>query len=115
MGGVVKTENPLLFAKKHIMKGVLKNCKDVPCKITTFKETNANDIGCAKAKVVILHGTSLQFSKTPFMLCFFAKSSRFSVLTTPPMQNDNFFLKLMFFWHLLKFTKWPIFDRGLRF
>ena len=58
MGGVVKTENPLLFAKKHIMKGVLKNCKDVPCKITTFEETSANDVGCAKVKVAILHGRS---------------------------------------------------------
>ena len=58
MGGVVKTENRLLFTKKHNMKGVLKNCKDVPCKITTFEETNANDIGCAKVKVAILHGRS---------------------------------------------------------
>ena len=58
MGGVVKTENRLLFVKKHSMKGVLKNCKDVPCKITTFEETNANDIGCAKVKVAILHGRS---------------------------------------------------------
>ena len=58
MGGVVKTENRLLFAKKHSTKGVLKNCKDVPCKITTFEETNANDIGCAKVKVAILHGRS---------------------------------------------------------
>ena len=58
MGGVVKTENRLLFAKKHSMKGDLKNCKDVPCKITTFKETNDNDIGCAKVKVAILHGRS---------------------------------------------------------
>ena len=57
MGGVVKTENRLLFTKVHGMKGVLKNCKDVPCKITTFEETNANDIACAKVKVVILHGT----------------------------------------------------------
>ena len=58
MRGVVKTENRLLFTKKHSMKGVLKNCKDVPCKITTFEETNANDIGCAKVKVAILHGRS---------------------------------------------------------
>ena len=56
MGGVVKTENRLLFTKKHNMKGVLKNCKDVPCKITTFKETNANDIGCAKVKVAFCMG-----------------------------------------------------------
>ena len=58
MGGVVKTENRLLFTKKHNMKGVLKNCKDVPCKITTFGETNANDIGCANVKMAILHGRS---------------------------------------------------------
>ena len=58
MGGVVKTENRLLFATKHGMKGVLKNCKDVPCKITTFEETKASDIGCAKVKVAILHGRS---------------------------------------------------------
>ena len=58
MGGVVKTENRLLFAKTHNTKGVLKNCKDVPCKMTTFEETSANDIGCAKVKVAILHGRS---------------------------------------------------------
>ena len=58
MGGVVKTENRLLFATKHGMKGFLKNCKDVSCKMTTFKETNANDIECAKVKVAILRGRS---------------------------------------------------------
>ena len=58
MGGVIKTENRLLFATKHGMKGVLKNCKDVPCKMTTFEETNANDIGYAKVKMAILRGRS---------------------------------------------------------
>ena len=58
MGGVVKTENRLLFAKKQSTKCALKNCKDVPCKMTTFEKTNANDIGCAKVKVAILHGRS---------------------------------------------------------
>ena len=46
---------------------------------------------------------------------FFVKSSRFSVLTTPPMQNGNFFLKIMIFLRLPKLRKWPIVDRGLRF
>ena len=58
MGGVVKTENRLLFTKMHSMKGVLKNCKDVLCKNTTFEDTNANDIGYAKVKVAILRGRS---------------------------------------------------------
>ena len=58
MGGVVKTEKRLRVGTKHSMKGVLKNCKDVHCKMTTFEETNANDIGCAKVKVAILHGRS---------------------------------------------------------
>ena len=48
MGGVIKTEHQLLIAKKYNTKGVLKNCKDAQCKMTTFEETNANDIGCAK-------------------------------------------------------------------
>ena len=58
VGGVIKTEKCTFFIKKHTSKGVFTNCKDVPCKITTFEETNANDIGCAKVKVAILHGRS---------------------------------------------------------
>ena len=57
-GGIKETTPEKLFVKKPSMKGVLKNCKDVPCEITTFEETNANDIGCAKVKVAILHGRS---------------------------------------------------------
>ena len=56
--GWSKLKIDYFLQKKHSMKGVLKNCKDVPCKITTFEETSANDIGCAKVKVAILHGRS---------------------------------------------------------
>ena len=58
MGGVIKTEKYSFFIEKQISKAVLKSCKDVPSKITTFEETNANDVGCAKVKVAILHGRS---------------------------------------------------------
>ena len=58
VGGVIKTDKCTFFIEKHISKGVLKNCKDVLCKITVFEETNANDVGCAKVKVAILHGRS---------------------------------------------------------
>ena len=59
--------------------------------MATFTFAHPMSLAFVSLKVVILHGTSLQFFKTPFMLCFFVKSSRFSVLTTPPMQNCNFF------------------------
>ena len=60
MGGVVKTEKRTFFIQEHISKGVFKSCKDVPCKMTVFEETNANDIGCAKVKVAILQGRSYE-------------------------------------------------------
>ena len=59
--------------------------------MATFTFAHPISLAFVSLKVVILHGTSLQFFKTPFMLCFFVKSSRFSVLTTPPMQNGHFF------------------------
>ena len=61
--------------------------------MATFTFAHPISLAFVSLKVVILHGTSLQFFKTPFMLCFFVKSSRFSVLTTPPMQNGHFFFE----------------------
>ena len=65
--------------------------------MATFTFAHPISLAFVSLKVVILHGTSLQFCKTSFMLCFFIKSSRFSVLTTPPMQNCIFFLNNDFF------------------
>ena len=85
MGGVVNTEKRTWFIQKHIWKGMFKSCEDVLCKMTVFEETNANDFGCAKVKVAILHGRSYENR----YIASGSNKSNILILTTPDTKKQH--------------------------